>query len=225
MHVFDTPVPHPVSVARSTPDSGDAGSSHGMIPRDPGDRRSFVIVLSANSTETATALLEKISRLFAYLVRKNQLQTHSPGVGMFIRPGLMTVFRAEGRDDRLGVIDAPAPGARRRRPAGRPRAGCRRAGRDRATGRDAASRSARTRGASSGPDSPPSFADQSTVPSSRTRSTTMRIMSPSRTLPIGPPASASGPTWPMQAPVETPENRASVMTATCLPKRGAAGPR
>ena len=27
---------------------------------------------------------------------------------------------------------------------------------------------------------------------------------------MGPPASASGPTWPMQAPVETPEKRASV---------------
>ena len=26
-----------------------------------------------------------------------------------------------------------------------------------------------------------------------------------------------GETWPMQAPVETPEKRASVMTATCLP--------
>ena len=34
---------------------------------------------------------------------------------------------------------------------------------------------------------------------------------------MGPPASASGPTWPMQAPVETPEKRASVSTATCLP--------
>ena len=46
---------------------------------------------------------------------------------------------------------------------------------------------------------------------------TMWIRSPSRSLPIGPPASASGPTWPMQAPVETPEKRASVSTATCLP--------
>ena len=27
-----------------------------------------------------------------------------------------------------------------------------------------------------------------------------------------------GPTWPIQAPVETPEKRASVSTATCLPK-------
>ena len=46
----------------------------------------------------------------------------------------------------------------------------------------------------------------------------VNAQSPSRTLPIGPPASASGPTWPMQAPVETPEKRASVRTATCLPK-------
>ncbi len=37
------------------------------------------------------------------------------------------------------------------------------------------------------------------------------MMSPSRTLPMGPPASASGETWPMQAPVETPLKRASVM--------------
>ncbi len=35
---------------------------------------------------------------------------------------------------------------------------------------------------------------------------------------MGPPASASGPMWPMQAPVETPEKRASVRTAICLPK-------
>ena len=34
--------------------------------------------------------------------------------------------------------------------------------------------------------------------------------SPSRSLPSGPPASASGPTWPMHGPVETPEKRASV---------------
>jgi hypothetical protein len=40
--------------------------------------------------------------------------------------------------------------------------------------------------------------------------------SPSRTLPMGPPASASGEMWPMQAPVETPLKRASVSTATCL---------
>ena len=46
---------------------------------------------------------------------------------------------------------------------------------------------------------------------------TISIRSPSRSLPIGPPASASGPTWPMQAPVDTPENRASVISDTCLP--------
>ena len=48
----------------------------------------------------------------------------------------------------------------------------------------------------------------------------MRISttSPSRSRPMGPPASASGLTWPMQAPVETPEKRASVITATDLPQ-------
>ena len=35
---------------------------------------------------------------------------------------------------------------------------------------------------------------------------------------MGPPASASGEMCPMQAPVETPLKRASVSTATCLPK-------
>ena len=44
-----------------------------------------------------------------------------------------------------------------------------------------------------------------------------RMMSPSSTLPMGPPARPSGPMWPMQAPVETPEKRASVSSATCLP--------
>ena len=34
---------------------------------------------------------------------------------------------------------------------------------------------------------------------------------------MGPPISASGPMCPIQAPVDTPEKRASVSTATCLP--------
>ena len=34
----------------------------------------------------------------------------------------------------------------------------------------------------------------------------------------GPPGQRLGPIWPMQAPVETPENRASVTTAMCFPK-------
>ena len=55
------------------------------------------------------------------------------------------------------------------------------------------------------------------MPSSVLRSMTISIRSPSRSLPIGPPASASGDTWPMHAPVETPLKRASVSTATCLP--------
>jgi hypothetical protein len=58
---------------------------------------------------------------------------------------------------------------------------------------------------------------KSTVPSSLTRSTVIATRSPSRSLPIGPPDSASGDTWPMQAPVDTPLNRASVSSATCLP--------
>ena len=55
-------------------------------------------------------------------------------------------------------------------------------------------------------------------PSSVLRSISIRTRSPSRRRPIGPPASASGPTWPMQAPVDTPEKRASVSTGTCLPQ-------
>ena len=77
---------------------------------------------------------------------------------------------------------------------------------------------ASTRAPSSGSYSRPSWPTRSMLPSSVLRSMTMRMRSPSRTLPTGPPASASGPTWPMQAPVETPEKRASVITATCLPQ-------
>ncbi len=57
----------------------------------------------------------------------------------------------------------------------------------------------------------------STRPSRPSRSTTISIRSPSRSLPIGPPANASGPMCPMQAPVDTPEKRASVSTDTVLP--------
>ena len=46
----------------------------------------------------------------------------------------------------------------------------------------------------------------------------MEIMSPSRTMPMGPPEAASGETWPMQAPRVAPENRPSVMSATELPR-------
>ena len=123
----------------------------------------------------------------------------------------------EPRDDRVGVVDAAAPGAAADGLQGGPEAGVvgqvgvgREVGVGRARGEDPAP--------SSAPNSTPSAPTRSTVPSRRTRSTTIRIRSPSRTRPIGPPARASGPTWPMQAPVETPENRASVSTATCLPK-------
>ena len=78
-------------------------------------------------------------------------------------------------------------------------------------------REASTRAPSSAENVRPASPTRSTDPSKRLRSITMRIVSPSRTLPMGPPASASGPTWPMHAPVETPEKRASVITATCLP--------
>src|SRR5688500_7530381 len=54
-------------------------------------------------------------------------------------------------------------------------------------------------------------------PTTSFRSTTTRPVSPSRSFPLGPPASASGPTCPMHAPVLTPENRASVTTATSRP--------
>ena len=51
---------------------------------------------------------------------------------------------------------------------------------------------------SSGRPAPTKF----TEPSRFTRSTSIAIRSPSRSFPMGPPASASGETWPMQAPVE-----------------------
>lgn len=41
--------------------------------------------------------------------------------------------------------------------------------------------------------------------------------SPPRSRPSGPPASASGPMWPMHAPVLTPLKRASVISATSFP--------
>ena len=56
-----------------------------------------------------------------------------------------------------------------------------------------------------------------TLPSNRFRSITISIQSPSRSLPIGPAARASGDTCPMHAPAENPLNRASVRRATCLP--------
>ena len=125
--------------------------------------------------------------------------------------------RLQGRDDRVGVVDAAAPGAAADGLQGGPEAGVvgqLGVGREVGVGR----RGRRGRGRlprrrTRRPSSP----TRSIVPSRRTRSTTIRIRSPSRTRPIGPPARASGPTWPMQAPVETPENRASVITAICLP--------
>ena len=61
------------------------------------------------------------------------------------------------------------------------------------------------------------LATKFTVPSSVRLLMTISIKSPSRSFPIGPPASASGDTWPIQAPVDTPLKRASVTIATCFP--------
>ena len=58
---------------------------------------------------------------------------------------------------------------------------------------------------------------KSTDPSSRRVSIRTRSRSPSRSLPSGPPAQASGLMWPMQGPVDTPENRPSVISATLSP--------
>ena len=53
----------------------------------------------------------------------------------------------------------------------------------------------------------PAYSDQVDPPFEiDARSISMFTRSPSLTLPIVPPASASGPTWPMQAPVETPRS-------------------
>jgi hypothetical protein len=68
----------------------------------------------------------------------------------------------------------------------------------------------------------PSLLDRVPSPTRSTRpvaarvSISISIMSPSTSRPIGPPASPSGPTWPMQAPVDTPEKRASVTSATVV---------
>ncbi len=42
------------------------------------------------------------------------------------------------------------------------------------------------------------------------------MISPSRSRPISPPSAASGHTCPMEAPLEAPENRPSVIRATVL---------
>ena len=44
------------------------------------------------------------------------------------------------------------------------------------------------------------------------------ISSPSSMKAIGPPSAASGPTWPMTRPTEPPEKRASVISATTMPR-------
>ena len=60
--------------------------------------------------------------------------------------------------------------------------------------------------------------DIASIEPSRARvSMRTRMRSPSRSLPKGPPAQASGLMWPMQAPVDTPENRPSVSNVTRRP--------
>ena len=44
------------------------------------------------------------------------------------------------------------------------------------------------------------------------------MVSPSRTAAIGPPRAASGETWPIRMPCETPEKRPSVISATSSPR-------
>ena len=155
----------------------------------------------------------------AWCTREKTAAERSAGnhAGRGARLGERRHTRLERPNDRVGVVDAAAPGAPADRLEARPRAGCRRAGRGPARGRAAAAVCASTRLRRSAPHSSPPSPTRSTRAFEAFRSTTIRIRSPSRTRPIGPPASASGPTWPMHAPVETPENRASVITATCLP--------
>ena len=45
----------------------------------------------------------------------------------------------------------------------------------------------------------------------------MEMISPSCTRAMGPPTAASGETWPMDAPLEAPEKRPSVISATDEP--------
>ena len=44
------------------------------------------------------------------------------------------------------------------------------------------------------------------------------ISSPSSISAIGPPSAASGPTWPITSPTDPPEKRASVISATTMPR-------
>ena len=152
-------------------------------------------------------------------VRRSDVRAHdSPTARNGLNAGDGGSAGLEREDDGVEVVDAASPGAAADGLQGGPEPGVVGqvgVGRER---RGAAIASAEDRGPSLGADfdrlrrrpGRPS-------PSSLMRSTTIRIRSPSRTLPIGPPARASGPTWPMQAPVETPEKRASVSTAICLP--------
>ena len=126
----------------------------------------------------------------------------------------------EHLDDAIDVVDAAAPGAAARLLQRRPQA--------RVVGQLAVRRQLRVRRARRQQRAPPPPASSSRppAPTRLTRPSSVFAVDHDldrrrrrRSLPIGPPASASGPTWPMQAPVETPEKRASVTSATCLAPR------
>ena len=57
-----------------------------------------------------------------------------------------------------------------------------------------------------------------TFTSSLWLSMSMEMMSPSSTSAMGPPTWPSGHTWPMEAPLDAPENRPSVIRATVEPR-------
>ena len=156
-------------------------------------------------------------RLFSCCI--HDVESHGGIADLFLTSCLGKQFRDFAR-----IINAagprPAAGQLQRRPKSR-------VVRQRGIGREVASR---TRGAknfapSSGVKNLPIPADQINVAMDSIPINRMRMTSPSKTLPIGPPARPSGPMWPMHAPVETPEKRASVSSATCLPNGNASARR
>ena len=110
------------------------------------------------------------------------------------------------------------PRCRRSPPAGPPTGACRRAGagaaRARGGGRGSPARGPPPRACRGGPRGRRGRRGPRAARDRRASST----RSPSRSRPIGPPASASGLRWPMHGPVETPEKRPSVSTATSRPQ-------
>ena len=125
----------------------------------------------------------------------------------------------ERRHDPIDVVHAAGPRTAARPLEGRPQAGIRRQssaarGASPGCGARSPSSAAHVGAASACPAAP----TRSTEPVSVPRSITISIRSSSRTRPIGPPCSASGPMCPTQAPLENPEKRPSVRSATCFPQ-------